>query len=149
MFNKTILGTIIIIILMSIYVVFNPSYQKSIQAKYYFEIGKYEEALVLAKEAFALDVYNRMSSTIMAQSLISLQYKLYIDDAKKYQAEIDEIATHTIITQKDRAKIRLICGIMVDSYSKLSPSVVTDESLVVSSKKYYLKFEKLLEKVNR
>ena len=149
MFNKTILGTIIVIILMSIYVVFNPSYQKSIQAKYYFEIGKYEEALVLAKEAFALDVYNRMSSTIMAQSLISLQYKLYIDDAKKYQAEIDEIATHTIITQKDRAKIRLICGIMVDSYSKLSPSVVTDESLVVSSKKYYLKFEKLLEKVNR
>ncbi len=149
MINKTILGTLIIVILMSVYVVFNPSYQKSLQASYYFETGEYEEALTLAKEAFALDVYNRMSSTIMAQSIISLEYKSYIDDAKRYMLVIDEIATHSIITQKDRSKIRLMCGIMVDSYIKLSPSVITDKELVQIAGKYYLKFKKLLEKVNR
>ena len=149
MINKTMFGTVILVVLISIYIVLNPSYQKSIQAKYYFETGEYEESLALAKEAFSLDVYNRMSSTIMAQSIISLKYKSYIDEAKNYISMIDEIATHSIITQKDRSKIRLICGIMVDSYIKLSPSVITDKELVKTANKYYLKFEKLLAKVNR
>ena len=137
------------LLLMGIYFLVNPSYEKSIKSKYYFETGKYKEALVYSKEAFALDQYNRMAATVMAQSITSLKYVKYIDMGKNYMTQIDEIATHEYITDADRAKIRLICEIMIDSYIKLAPSVITDKKLVEESAYYYQKFEKLLEKVNK
>jgi len=137
------------IFFMGAYLYLNPSYEKSLEAKYYYETGNYKEALVLANEAFSLDVYNRMASTIIAQSKIALKYATYIEDAKKYLKQIDQIATHDVISDADRSKIRLICEIMISSYKKLTPSVVTDKKLVQTASNYYLKFEKLLEKVNR
>jgi len=142
-FSLSILG------LMLVYFLVNPSYQKSIEAKYYYETGSYKEAYTLANEAFAIDVYNRMASTIMAQSKTSLRYVAYINDAKKYMGEIDNIAKHDILSDADKAKMRIMCQIMIDSYVKLAPSVITDNSLVEESASYYKNFEKLLEKVNR
>ncbi len=149
--NKVLLPLIAfgLILFMGIYFLVNPSYQKSIQAKYYFETGEYKEALVLAKEAFSIDVYNRMASTVMAQSVTALKYVTYIDMGKGYMVTINEIATHDEILDADRAKIRIICEIMIDSYVKLAPSVITDEKLVRSAAEYHAKFEKLLEKVTR
>ncbi len=138
-----------LLLIMGGYFLTNPSYQKSIQAKYYYEIGEYKEAYVLANEAFAMDVYNRMASTIMAQSKTSLKYVDYINTAKNYMNQINEIANQSSITDGDKAKIRMICSIMIDSYVKLAPSVVTDESLVEDAASYYKNFEQLLEKVNR
>ena len=138
-----------LILLMGIYFLINPSYEKSIKAKYYFETGEYKEALVLSKEAFAIDQYNRMAATIMAQSITSLKYVKYIDMGKNYMLEIDKIAQHEYISDADKAKIRIICEIMTSSYIKLAPSVVTDEKLVEHSAYYYQKFEKLLEKVTK
>lgn len=137
------------ILIMGVYFLSNPSYEKSIRAKYYYEMGDYKEALVLSREAFSLDVYNRMASTIMAQSITSMKYTAYIDDAKKYMKQINGIAAQESISKADRAKIRLICEIMISAYSKLAPSVVTDKELVKDAENYYLGFEKLLEKVNR
>ena len=134
---------------MATYFLISPSYEKSIKAKYYFETGKYTEAYSLAKEAFGLDVYNRMAATIMAQSKTSLRYVTFNKNAKKYILDIDDIATHEDISQADKAKIRLICEIMTNSYIKLAPSVVTDKELVQQSAAYNSKFEKLLEKVTR
>lgn len=144
-----IIASLSLILLMGIFFLVNPSYEKSIRAKYYFETGAYNEALVLSKEAFAIDVYNRMASTIMAQSITSLKYVDYINMGEKYIKEIDDIATHEFISDADKAKIRLICEIMISSYIKLAPSVITDEELVKQSAHYYQKFEKLLEKVNK
>ena len=141
--------SLLTIMFMGAYLYLNPSYEKSLEAKYYYETGNYKEALVLANEAFSLDVYNRMASTILAQSKIALKYVTYINDAKKYIKQIDNIATHSTISDADRAKIRLMCEVMIGSYKKLAPSVVTDNKLVNSASNYYLKFEKLLEKVNR
>jgi len=138
-----------LLILMAIYVVVNPSYEKSIRAKYYYEIGEYKEALTLSKEAFALNVYNRMASTITAQSITALKYVDYINDAKKYIKEIDEIATHEFITRADKAKIKIICEIMLGTYKKLAPSIITDPKLIDDSAAYHQKFETLLEKVTR
>ncbi|MFK5937474.1 MAG: hypothetical protein QM497_03660 [Sulfurimonas sp.] len=135
--------------LMLVYFLVNPSYQKSIEAKYYYETGAYKEAYTLANEAFAIDVYNRMASTIMAQSKTSLRYVAYINDAKKYMKEIDDIAKHDILSNADKAKMRIMSQIMIDSYVKLAPSVITDNALVEESASYYKNFEKLLEKVNR
>jgi hypothetical protein len=137
------------LVVMGGYFLINPSYEKSLKAKYYYEVGEYREALVLAKEAFSIDVYNRMASTIMAQSITSLKYVSYIEDAKKYMNDINKIATHDVISDADKAKIRTICNIMISAYIKLAPSVVTDTDLVGDAARYHDSFEKLLEKVNK
>jgi len=139
----------LMLVAMGVYFLINPSYEKSLKAKYYYEMGDYKEALVLAKEAFSMDVYNRMASTVMAQSITSLKYVSYIADGKKYMNDINKIATHDVISDADKAKIRTICNIMISSYIKLAPSVVTDTDLVDIAAKYNKDFEKLLEKVNR
>ncbi|MGE0738805.1 hypothetical protein [Sulfurimonas sp.] len=138
-----------LLFIMALYFLINPSYEKSLRAKYYYETGEYAEAYNLAKEAFDIDVYNRMAATVMAQSQTSLKYKNYIDDAKKYMKGIDEIAKHKQISDADKAKIKMMCNIMLGSYIKLAPSVITDEELVQEAAAYHAKFEKLLEKVTQ
>ena len=140
---------IILLFIMGLFFLFNPSYKMSIEAKYHYEMGEYKEAYTLAKEAFAIDIYNRMASTIMAQSKISLKYISYIELATKYMKSINEIATHEVISNADKAKIRTICEIMIASYIKLAPSVITDKDLVDKVANYNTKFENLLEKVNQ
>jgi len=137
------------LVVMGIYFLMNPSYEKSLQAQYYYEIGDYDEAYKFANEAFSIDVYNRMASTIMAQSKTALKYKKYIEQAKEYMAEINTIAAKDTISDADRAKIKMMSEIMVDSYKKLAPSVITDTKLVREAAEYYEDFGKLLEKVNR
>lgn len=141
--------SVLIVLIMAGFFLLNPSYEKSIEAKYYYEISEYKKAYALAKEAFGMDIYNRMASTIMAQSKISIKYVDFIDDAKKYMQSINEIATNDIISDGDKARMRLICEIMISSYVKLAPSVITDKELTDSAAKYNDMFEKLLEKVNR
>ena len=138
-----------LILFMAGYFLLNPSYEKSIEAKYYYEIGEYKEAYKLANEAFSMDVYNRMAATIMAQSKTSLKYVDYINQAKEYLSQINEIATHDSISNAERAKMKLMSEIMVDSYVKLAPSVITDEKLVKEARKYHDDFEILLEKVTQ
>ncbi len=134
---------------MGIYFLLNPSYEKSIEAKYYYEVGEYDRAYSLANEAFSMDVYNRMASTIMAQSKTSLKYVKYIDQAKTFLAEINSMAEQESLSDSDRAKIKIMSEIMVDSFVKLAPSIITDKELVARATKYHDDFEKLLEKVTR
>jgi len=138
-----------ILVMMSLFFMINPSYKISIEAKYHYEIGEYKEAYTLAQEAFALDIYNRMASTVMAQSKISLQYVNYKEMANQYMKSINEIATHDVISKADKAKIRIICEIMLGSYTKLAPSVITDKELIDKVATYNKQFESLLEKVNK
>ena len=138
-----------IIIFMGVYFLVNPSYERSIEAKYHFEMGHYKEAYDLAQEAFSMDVYNRMASTIMAQSKTSLKYVEYINEAKSYMTQINEIATQEVITSPDRAKMKMMSEIMVQSYVKLAPSIITDKELVDEAAEYHKNFEVLLDKVDR
>ena len=145
----TLVVALFLIVGMWIYFLVNPSYEKSIQAKYYYEIGEYKEALSLAKEAFSIDIYNRMATTIMAQSITSMKYVTYLNDAKKYMKTINEIATHEVILDADKARMRLMCNVMISSYVKLAPSVITDKELISKAAKYNDGFEKLLEKISK
>ncbi len=140
---------IALVAIMGVYFLVNPSYQQSVKAKYYFEVGEYNEAYSHAKVAFGLDLYNRMAATIMAQSQISLRYVRYIDMGKKYMLEIDKIAHSEKIENSNKAKIKLICEIMISDYIKLAPSVITDKDLVQEAAKYHSYFETLLEKVTK
>ena len=56
--------------------------------------------------------------------------------------------TSSLFPNADKAKIRLMCNIMIDAYVKLAPSVITDQELVQKAANYQDGFEKLLEKVN-
>ena len=132
---------------MFVYFLANPSYNKSLQAEYYYEMGNYEEAYNLASEAFSEDVYNRMASTVMAQSKTSMKYQKYVDQAKSYMAQINAIVSKESISNADRARIRLMSEVMVGSYKKLAPSVITDKKLVREAARYYKDFGKLLEQV--
>jgi len=90
-----------------------------------------------------------MASTIMAQSKTSLKYVKYINQAKKYLAIINVIASKDTISDADRAKIRIMSEIVTDSYTKLAPSIITDKTLVKEAARYNDDFGKLLEKVPR
>ncbi len=140
----------VLLLTMIVYFVTNPSYERSLEAKYYYETGNFQEAYKLSKEAFELDPYNKMAATIMTQSQYSLKYVNYIEEAKRYIKEISQIVDKDgTIDEKDRAKIRTIAKIMIDSYKKLAPSVVVDRSLIEEAEAYHEKFKKLLEKAHR
>jgi len=133
---------------MVVYFITDPSYERSLEAKYYYETANFEEAYKLSKEAFEINPYNKMAATVMAQSQYSLKYVHYINDAKNYIHQIEEIVQDGISTQ-DRAKIRIISEIMIDRYKKLTPSVVIDQDLIKQTKEYYEKFQNLLKKAHR
>lgn len=147
--NFSIFIAVFLIAFMALFFLTNPSYEKSLEAKYYYEMGDYAKAYDLASEAFSLDIYNRMASTIMAQSTTSMKYEKYIKDAKKYLFEINEMIAQDTITDAQRSKIKVMSEIMVESYVKLAPSVITNKTLVEEAASYYKQFEKILEKVDR
>jgi len=136
------------IAVMIVYFIVNPSYEKSLEAKYYYETGAYKKAYALASKAFDADPYNRMASTIMAQSKISMKYQEYIDQAAAYMQVINTMIEQESLDDSDRIKIKMMSEIMVDSYKKLASSVVTNEALVEKAQHYYENFKQILEKVN-
>ncbi len=140
---------VVFLVIMGGYFLLNPSYEKSLKAKYYYQMGDYEYALTLAEEAFNLNLYNRMAATIMAQSKASLKFVSYNDDAKKYMQEINTIASQEFITDGDKAKIRTMATIVVSSYKKLAPSTVIADDLKDEALEHYNDFEDLLEKVDK
>ncbi|WP_304544384.1 hypothetical protein [Sulfurimonas microaerophilic] len=147
--NLFIFIAVFIVSFMILFFVTNPSYEKSLEAKYYYEMGDYNTAYALANEAFSEDIYNRMASTIMAQSKTSMKYEKYIKEARKYLREINEMVAQDSIDDAQRARIKLMSEIMVESYVKLAPSVITNKELVSEAAKYHEQFEKILEKVDR
>ncbi len=132
---------------MILYFATNPSYEKSLEAKFYYEIQNYQKSYTLAKEAFELDAYNKMAATIMTQSQYALKYVHYIEDAKRYIKEIETIVRENeVIDQSKRAKIRTMAQVMIDSYKKLAPTVAIEPSLIEEAKEYYEKFVSLASK---
>jgi len=134
---------------MALYFLLNPSYERSLEAKYYYETGEFQKAYKLAKEAFGIDPYNKMAATIMTQSQYALKYLNYINDAKRYIQEIKSLGADGVIDQKERAKIRMIAKVMIDAYKKLAPSVAVDTQLIREAEEYHEKFQKLLKKAHR
>lgn len=146
--SPLVLISIGFMLIMGVYFSINPSYERSLEAKFYYTIGDYEEAHKLSKEAFELDEYNRMAATIMAQSNVALNYVKYIKQSKKYIAQISSLAQGESITDAQRAKMRIISQIMMDSYRKLSATIMTDRELINEAKLYYDQFVKLNNKID-
>jgi len=145
--NNWYLFTAGVVVLTIGYFLFNPSYERSLEAKFYYTLGEYRQAEILATEAFELNPYNRMASTIMTQSQTAMKFVNYIEESKKYMQQISAIANGEGVSSAERSKVKLICEVMIDSYAKISATVVTDTALVEEAASYHEKFKKLHEKI--
>ncbi|WP_024787607.1 MULTISPECIES: hypothetical protein [unclassified Lebetimonas] len=125
----------------------NDSYRLSFEAKYFFEIGDYKKAELLAKKAYILEPYNRMAFTVYTQSKIANEWQNYINDAVNYFKRIEEIANKKNITKQDREKVKIMLEIIIDEYKTLTPSLLLPESLKKKAQKMYRKGKKLYENV--
>ncbi len=145
--NNWLLVSIATIVFSISYIFLNPSYERSLEAKFYYTLGDYAQAQSLAVEAFKMDKYNRMASTIMTQSQTAMQFVKYIDESKKYMTQIAKIASTNGVSDANRAKVKMICEIMIASYVKLTATVLTDKNLVQEAKDYRDKFQKLYDEI--
>ncbi|WP_024954261.1 hypothetical protein [Sulfurospirillum arcachonense] len=125
----------------------NSSYQNSIQARVYYFLGNYDSAYELAKKAYEEDTYNKMANTVMIQSKIAKTYESYIQQGNDYLQKIDEISIKKDYTQADKARVKMMCEIMIESYKNLAPSTLTDKTLQETSQKMQKKFIQLYEEL--
>ena len=141
------LVTLTLLIVMGSYFAFNPSYEKSIEAKLYYSLGNYEKAYILSSEAFELEPYNRMANSVMVQSKYALRYVNYNKEAKQYLSIIRTYANQDKITLAEQMRIKMMCDIMIEKHEKMQPTILIDEALVIESQKYYEQFVKLHERI--
>ncbi len=125
----------------------NSSYKNSFQARVYYFLGNYDNALAYAKVAYELDSYNKMAFTVLTQSKIAKSYENYIKEGNDYLKKIDEISEKKIYTEADKIRIKIMCEVMIESFGELSPTALTDKKLQENSLKVYTKFKQLHEEL--
>ena len=132
---------------MAIFAWTNPSYEKAFEAKWYYMLGEYDPAYDLAKEAYALDRYNRMAFTVMTQTAVAKKFLDYIGEGRRYLALIEKIADHPPISKADRLRIKMMCEVMMDRYATLTPTKLTDRKLVEEAHAMYERFKTLHDSI--
>ena len=146
--NKTwFFISILMILILASYFFFNPSYQKSFEAKFHYTIENYDKAYLLSKEAFELEPYNRMANSIMVQSKNALRYVDYNKEAEQFLATIRSYAGQNKITLAEQMRMKMMCDIMIEKHEKMQPTILIDEELVQKSQQYYQQFVKLHEQI--
>jgi tetratricopeptide (TPR) repeat protein len=137
----------VLIFLVILFFGFSDSYKYSLEAKVKYAMGNYEEAMELAKKAFDLDPYNKMSFSILAQSKISIKFLDYIKDGQDYLSQIDFISKKSNLQKSDKIKIRMICEVMIGRFKRLTPTVLTDKLLYEKSQNIYNDFVKIYDNI--
>ncbi|MDO5045706.1 hypothetical protein [Campylobacter sp.] len=125
----------------------NSSYQEALQAKFYYEVGNYDKAHILAKKAYEKDIYNKMANTVMKQSRIALKYTRYIKEANDYLEQILKISKAKEVSKADASRIRIMCEIVIEGYDKLKPSTLTPKDIQEEARDMRDKFVKLKEEL--
>lgn len=123
------------------------SYQDSFEARFYYFIGNYNKAYKFAKKAYTKDAYNKIAFTVLTQSKIAKKYVDYIETGNRYLEKIDKISSKKEYKSDDRARIKLMCEIMLGNYKKLSPTKLTNQDLIDNAKNINDKFEQLYKKL--
>ena len=132
---------------LALFMFMSPSYQTSLQAKVYYYVGDYNKANKLAKQAYSVNSYNRMAATVMTQSGLALEYLDYIEQGNEYLAKIKTLSQSDVIEKADRVRIKFMSEIMIESYPKLTPTVLIDEELSTRVRHLYEEFVKIHETV--
>jgi len=149
MLSKIVLVVLATIFLLSgvFYFTTDSSYQDAFEARFYYFIGNYEKAQKFAQKAYIKDPYNKMAFTVLVQSKISQEYVDYIETGNRYLAKIDKISSKKEYKDSDRARIKLMCEIMLGDYKKLSPTKLTSQDLINDAKEINDKFKQLYEEL--
>jgi len=129
------------------YFSFSSSYQKSLQARWYYSTGDYEYALKMADEALKMEPYNRMAMTVVTQSRTAMKFVRYNSQAKEYLDKIETIVSKKTIEKSDKIRIKFMCDVMIEQYPYLVATVLTDKSLKEESHTYFLQFKQLHAKI--
>lgn len=144
--NTKIAVFIAFVLLVIGYYVFNPSYSKSILARYYFMNGDYNKSLSLAKESFALNNYNKMAMTLITQSKENIRWKKFILEAKEYLIKARLLSQQKTITRADRNEIKISTQIVFGEYQKLrKKSPLVDDKLKREATYLYEQFRTIYE----
>jgi hypothetical protein len=126
---------------------FSDSYQKSLEAKWYYAIGSYSKAHTLATEAYTIDPYNKMAFGILKQSELSMRFLQYIEDSDSYLQQIQKIVAQDSIQSDDRIRVKMMCEIMIGEFKRFRETVLTDDTLVARAKANYEQFRIIYESV--
>jgi hypothetical protein len=145
---KFILIPLILLIGVVLYFTFNISYQKSIEAKFYFSIGEYTTAYILADEALKIREYNNMAFSIKTKSSLVIEFINFNQESKEFFIKIDKIIySYNVVPRPEKIRIKMICEIMLEKYKKLSFSLVEDEDIKEKAKYNFTKFDTIYKKV--
>jgi len=125
----------------------NSSYQKAFEAEWHYLVGEYDEAYHLAKEAYALDHYNRFALTVMTRTENARTYLAFIREGLTYLDKIQEIADRNTVTKADRARIRMMCEVMIQRYETLAKTPLSDEDLVMRAERIDADFKEIYRKL--
>jgi len=149
MLSKIILVISFVLLLLcsAFYFITDSSYQDSFEARFYYFIGNYTQAYKYAKKAYAENSYNKMAFTVLVQSKIAKEYVDYIETGNRYFEKIDKISSKKEYKNSDKARIKLMCEIMLGDYKKLSSTKLTNKDLIDGAKKLNDKFEQLYKEL--
>ncbi|MDF1881948.1 hypothetical protein JHD50_11680 [Sulfurimonas sp. MAG313] len=139
------LFTLVLLLLMGSYFAFNPSYQLSVESKFYYSMSDYEKAYDLSSEAYEMEPYNRMARSVMVQSQYALRYVHYNEESQKYLEKIASYANQEKISRPEQIRIKMMCDIMIDKHNKMQPTILIDKDLVKEARENYKRFKKLNE----
>lgn len=141
------ISMIVIVVLILAFGIFfftnSGSYQNSLQARVEYFLGNYKKSLTLAKKAYEQDKYNKMAFAMITQSQISLKYKNYLTQGEQYLNSINAISQKTNVTKSDKSKIKIMCEVMVEEFKNLTPTKMTNDSLIENSKNMSQKFQQI------
>jgi hypothetical protein len=127
--------------------ILSTSYRLSIQAKYYYIIDDYKQAYSLASQAYKQSTYNMMAFTIRQQSLVILELKDVISQAKEYYKKIQSLVSKNILSNSDRIRIKFLCQIIIDKFDSLNFPLLDKSFLYDEAKQYRDEFVKILESI--
>jgi len=136
--KKFITFALVVVGILSYYLL-NESYRLSLEAKAYYEFGKYIKAEKLAEKSYKENRYNTMAFTILTQSKVAIKWQNYIKESNEYLLSIESISNKEVITKADKIKIKMMLQIMIGEFKNLPDSKLLNKKLEQKAIKNYKK----------
>lgn len=113
-------GAILFVLFAFFYFSTNSSYSLASEAKAFYDLGKYDEAIELAEIAYKKDNYNRMAFTVITQSKEHKKWLKFIKESKEFLQKATDISNQRVITRGDRYEMKIMAELVMEEYLKLA-----------------------------
>ena len=150
--GKIAILAVVILVLAGAYAYYisSGSYALSLEARKLYEQGDFDNAAMLAEQAYAENPYNRMAFTVLTQAKESQKWQKFITMARGYMRKTLELTGKERITAGDRNRIKLMAEVVMEDYKKLDPKnrMISDE-LKAQAEDIHRQFVRLYDDVFR